>query len=227
MYEIPDQVLQDLKCVNCDQYLSYSPIRLTPDGTNICGRCINQEEDGDGITDYAYEVVVKVFLFPCRYKDNGCKEKFSIKDVPEHEQSCLYKDKFCPEKERNCAWNGKYSSLMDHYLENHPNLIIEHPCSWKPDLSKDNEANLLMKVSDYLFLVNINFVKKYNVIKHSVRFLGESKLHKMFKYYLEIRGKNGSLKRNEELSLHLTNIETNLDVLKGFDSYDNLEIILR
>lgn len=93
MIELTTTVLQRLKCVKCEEYLSYPPILMTLNGDNICGRCVFDITTDFVVLNHLFENFVEELeiLFPCRYSNIGCTVKRLICDMKIHEDKCKYR----------------------------------------------------------------------------------------------------------------------------------------
>lgn len=224
MIEIPESMLVHLKCNACSEYLSVSPITLSG-SHKICGRCTSDR--GSKIIDQVYEGFAMYFLFPCRYRNTGCVEKHSLSDMAHHESICAHKEKPCPERENNCGWVGKYTSLLTHYEEQHTDSIVQHPFAFRPDVSKDNNTSLIMKMGELLLLVNIQFSKENGIFKYEFYFIGDSKPAETFMFYWILTGTNGTFLKSGQIPFEAPSMETTIDLTNTRHYQDNLIFKLR
>lgn len=157
MSELRRDILEQLRCFECNNYLSHTPIRLREDGKSICGRCpVFPDEGGVTIHNKPFELIASTLTFPCRYEAAGCKKKVLWEQVTVHELDCEYRQICCPSLPHgSCRWVGSRSALLLHYDEKHPHLVLPHPCSPKPRIDRDCEHNLLMMAYGFLFLVQV------------------------------------------------------------------------
>lgn len=98
-FELPENLLNTLKCELCNEYLSYCPITLHADTGSVCGRCptLEAERDITPLRECNYEKLARnLLLFPCRYRPQGCQEILAMDEVPMHEDMCSFKPFFCP-----------------------------------------------------------------------------------------------------------------------------------
>ncbi|XP_066159265.1 uncharacterized protein [Euwallacea fornicatus] len=89
---VPENFLDELECVLCGGYLNSAPIFLQSNGQNVCHRCIYTNGTPPNCRrNYAYEDFAQIFLFPCSYRNRGCKERLPFgKEVWKHESQCEY-----------------------------------------------------------------------------------------------------------------------------------------
>lgn len=188
--EIPENILQKLKCEECGGYLSSSPVMLKNNGNNICGHCAPSFENDDEklIRNTVYEDVATLILFPCAYKEDGCNEKLPIGKMHDHEMGCRYQKHCCPMFPINdCAWMGKLNQLKHHYEQNHEDLMItQHPYEFVVDISRNYENYYLVVVFNLLFLLQIKCNKAAAKLWYCVRFIGDPKFAKNFTFELNI-----------------------------------------
>lgn len=94
MFQIPQHILDDLKCSVCSGYLSSKPLMIKPENDQVCGKCfmiIPSEEKEKCLRQLALESLASVFLFPCRYHRQGCKYNFPWDGERNHEETCPYR----------------------------------------------------------------------------------------------------------------------------------------
>lgn len=128
MPAVPEAVLDNLRCVNCKQWLSYGPIRLLPNGGSICGRCVYVGPK-DQYRHFAFEALACYFKFPCKYWENYCKELIPFKKVPEHEEKCDYGSGcsiFCSHPSVLCKSSRKLNLDAVVKLELIPDEVLEY-----------------------------------------------------------------------------------------------------
>lgn len=204
--ELQENILNNLKCAKCDLYLSVPPVVLLEDKSSVCGRCkLTPEEKKFAIRDKPYEEVVKILLFPCKYKNKGCDAKIKFEDMRNHEECCKHAELICPEHytDEKCHWKGVLDSLLEHFHEKHPQLIVQHPYDKRPELNKS--TNLLMVFQGLLFLIQLQWdtLGEKDILWHCVRLLGDFRLSSNFKYCLEIKDKDIIVKHDYDvISLH-------------------------
>ncbi|KAH1015994.1 uncharacterized protein LOC109537819 [Dendroctonus ponderosae] len=89
---VPDNLLEYLECVICRGYLNSSPVYIQSNGQNVCHRCIYANGNPPNCRrNDAYENFSQIFLFPCTYRNRGCKERLQFgKAVWNHESKCEY-----------------------------------------------------------------------------------------------------------------------------------------
>lgn len=143
--------LDQLRCIRCKFYLSVGPVRLVDEGYT-CGRC--REESGCIIT--IYNVVAQSFLFPCRYESSGCTQKFPYGRMEQHEIVCDKQPFFCPSL-KNCDWQGLRKNVHKHFLQEHPDDVIENNKAVRVDVVEDNSRCVLFVCGTSLYFVDLVF----------------------------------------------------------------------
>lgn len=98
MIRIPQCVLNGLQCAICASYLNTSPIMVSKNNSQICGRCFDilpQEDKQSCLRQIGLEAVADILVFPCRYHDHGCMHEVCFNST-DHEKECPYRfyDKF-------------------------------------------------------------------------------------------------------------------------------------
>lgn len=224
MIELKENVIEKLKCSECGSYLSCAPIMMKSDGNSVCGRCELPEEELPGARNKVYEEVASVVSFPCRYREEGCSKKLPWDNVKQHEEQCDFRIYECPViPNGTCSWTGTHSQLLDHYKDDHPDLVLDYPCKLSPDLTRDGEENFLMTVFGFIFLVQVKLSASAGKMWHCVRYLGNSAYTANFDYCLEIKNYDCIMMKSKRVSardgLHISrnnSIEVNLKTLKEF-----------
>ncbi|KAF5285552.1 hypothetical protein FQR65_LT13186 [Abscondita terminalis] len=85
------EIKEKLRCCVCHGYLLCSPIRMLPDGNNICGRCTPSNKDVIVYRNHSLEAVLKNAVFPCKFQNNGCSKRLNFVSDSDHETICTYK----------------------------------------------------------------------------------------------------------------------------------------
>ncbi|KAJ3645763.1 hypothetical protein Zmor_023396 [Zophobas morio] len=89
---VTEEIIQDLKCVACESYLSNGPVYIVVDGKNICHRCSHANGVPKGaIRNLAYETIARAAIFPCVYRFRGCNVRLKFgREMWGHENECPY-----------------------------------------------------------------------------------------------------------------------------------------
>ncbi|KAF5291544.1 hypothetical protein FQR65_LT01857 [Abscondita terminalis] len=125
---VPNKVLKNLKCVNCQYWLSYGPIRLLPNGGSICGRC-HYVGPRDHYRHFAFEALACYFKFPCINWENHCDDFVLFKKVPEHEKKCKFGSTcrlLCSHPSKACKSPRRLNLNATIKLEMTPDEVLEY-----------------------------------------------------------------------------------------------------
>lgn len=69
--------------------------------------------------DKNVEKYVSLYKFhPCLYLSNGCNHEFEVKDLEDHEKSCLFRPITCPSQA--CSLTFPFNGILEHYQDKHP-----------------------------------------------------------------------------------------------------------
>lgn len=142
--------LDQLRCAKCNLYLSVGPVRLIQE-SYVCGRC----KDTEGYVITIYNVVAQSFLFPCRYDIHGCTEKYSYGKMEQHEIVCDKQPVFCPSFTK-CNWKGIRRSIHEHYIQEHPDDIIENSKVIQIDLKDNSQRCALFICGESIYFVDLS-----------------------------------------------------------------------
>ncbi|XP_072397256.1 uncharacterized protein [Diabrotica undecimpunctata] len=119
---IPEKLLDFIKCVQCESYLSCEPVYIRSDGKNICHRCIHSNGvPPDCIRNLGYEILSSIIIFPCVFRNRGCPTRLKFgTDLWHHEAECSYNQMFkkkMPEMEMGVFKSNVYGELSDFELK--------------------------------------------------------------------------------------------------------------
>ncbi|KAK9877182.1 hypothetical protein WA026_016931 [Henosepilachna vigintioctopunctata] len=140
---------EDMICSSCAKYLTVPPIIYVISKGNVCGRCCNKTEKAElsnsstaGISSFhegqhqiLYEFLLKKLSLPCCYKPIGCEVALKWGQVPQHEDTCFFRNTVCPLSDINkeflsldkvCNWRGNNNDLIGHILSKHKDYYC-HP----------------------------------------------------------------------------------------------------
>ncbi|GLV33938.1 seven in absentia [Carabus blaptoides fortunei] len=189
MVDISEEVLTTLRCTECSNYLSCTPVMVNENGDSICGRCpILQISNRSLVRNKAYENLAKIVQFPCRFHNEGCLKKLPMEDIMEHEEDCEYIKWICPALPvGSCNWTGPRTEIYQHFKAKHVDLIyrtIDQPSNFKYDSNKVVDKNILTVMLGFIFLVQIRTNPSH--IWQCVRLIGSAKFASQFKYLLTI-----------------------------------------
>lgn len=183
---LPDNILDELKCTFCNEYLSCFPIHMyAEDGVVACGRCPLLQDDNP-IREVAYEKVAKAIIFPCKYKSLGCLEEFTPDNLNSHEESCNFRQYFCPLIPLGtCSWQGPMDELLQHYMNQHSSLVLNE-LEFKMMLVNRESVNYILKFDNYIFIVHVNCNLTDNKVYISLRFLGKKASAEQYAYQISL-----------------------------------------
>jgi hypothetical protein len=116
---LANHFMENTKCSKCHNYLAFFPVYSTTTRENICGRCAVPDE-ATSVRNEIYERLAKLLSFPCRYTKVGCTKKFCPKELPDHEDACVYRPVKCPTHTfTDCDAFIRFYEIPDHLKEEH------------------------------------------------------------------------------------------------------------
>ena len=137
------ELLKELECSGCKEYMA-SQIKMCENGHNICGSCRESLSNcptcsGTFINarNIALEKFVATAIFPCKNREAGCEETFSLEDKDNHLAECLFQSRVCPFRKLSgvdCNWTGTLSDITLHIFVEHDTEISEIPANFKVKL---------------------------------------------------------------------------------------------
>jgi hypothetical protein len=121
-------LLNEQKCPVCQEYTA-SPNNMCENGHNICSSCRLQVSacptcKGKFINarNVTSNKIAATAIYPCKNREAGCEETFSISDRFKHQSDYLYEGKECPFRKLsgvNCTWTGILSDIAAHVRSEH------------------------------------------------------------------------------------------------------------
>lgn len=187
MFEPNDDILEQLKCSICEDYLSCAPVLLKTDGTSICGRCPAPEDEEESTHNKPYETLAQYVIFPCQYKKNGCRVKCRFATLKTHEITCDFRQYICPVMASGtCDWLGVRTDIYQHCQQEHPDKVLEHPCVLEHDIKKNSLRTFITTAFNLIFLLHAKVCLQTRKIYHSVRIIGYYDEECILKYRLDI-----------------------------------------
>lgn len=181
---LPEEVIEQLRCSFCKQYLSCSPIRLLSDGKSVCGRCSVSNCEVQVYREIKLEVALSHVKFPCCYKDYGCQKKLLFDHSVDHETKCVYFPFLCPSLPfTTCSWKGSVAQVRDHFYASHLGFVNSIG-KFQIDISVDKE-NILMVVDDHItFLIKYKYEASTSILQYDVRYFSPYVFNENFKVQL-------------------------------------------
>jgi E3 ubiquitin-protein ligase SIAH1 len=128
-------LLNELECPVCVEYMA-SPIKMCENGHNICSSCKSRVSvcptcKGEFITarNITLEKITAIAIYPCKNREAGCAETFTVQDKTTHQTECLYQRTECPFTKLsrvNCLWSGILFEIGGHVRSEHDSETSEH-----------------------------------------------------------------------------------------------------
>jgi E3 ubiquitin-protein ligase SIAH1 len=113
------------------------PIILCVNGHNICdicraklANCPTCRKRFLSTRSVGLEKLAREIQYPCTYRQFGCMEVFAHDKLDKHQAKCLYRQLTCPaarcSPDIQCDWNGNYSEVRNHLMENHLEMCSDY-----------------------------------------------------------------------------------------------------
>lgn len=218
LYSVPDATLQKLRCCLCNDYLSQFPVLVCKEIGSVCGRC-PVLHDENPIRNRAYETIAETLSFPCRYSTLGCLELLTPKHLVEHEETCTYRQYFCPFMPSGCCpWQGPSSELLAHFQEKHNIFILEENLFEMDFTAKYSENYLLCELQN-LFVVHKKCDVNENLFWCAISYIGARKIAERYNFQLIL-----SVKGNEECSFSFPAVPIRCFTNPNIDKTNSVEI---
>lgn len=183
---IPTAMLQKLRCALCNNYLNHFPVYTCKDIGTVCGRCPFLQESNP-IHNDAYEIIAGTLTFPCIYTDQGCVELLTPHEIAEHEETCTYRQYFCPFMPSGCCpWQGPSAEILDHFLEKHKIFVLENGMFEIDFTTKYSENYILPHNYDKLFIIHKKCDIQENLFWCSVSYVGAKNIADQYVFELQL-----------------------------------------
>lgn len=208
--------MQQLKCADCQGYLSHPPIMKHPELGSVCGYCASFVKNKLYIRNTEYEAIASLMEFPC--KNKGCLQKFTFEHFDDHEENCLYREFDCPfnSNTNNCDWKGNSLDLKLHFIDAHPQFFLSTN-SFNLELTKNYEENRLFSKNDNLFLVQTKCEMSKCRFWCLIRYIGKPK-EGLFKYNLEITENNNKKENLKRFTTHEIAVQSDICIFMDCNS---------
>jgi hypothetical protein len=190
------ELLEELECPVCTEYMA-SPIKMCENGHNICGGCKERLTDCPtcrgkitNVRNLSVEKFASTALYPCKNREAGCEETFTVDDRNEHLSVCLYQIRKCPVsviKDVDCSWTGTLSDIPVHIRAEHDSEIADVPGHFNMkllDLVRGRRYIQLVLVMGEFFCLYCG--TEYQDIDFTVLHLGLKEDSQAFKYGIKI-----------------------------------------
>ncbi|KAG5872053.1 hypothetical protein JTB14_021845 [Gonioctena quinquepunctata] len=123
---IPLSLLRDLRCRQCENFVTCGPVFVVPDGTILCGRCEHLAKNIYQNT--SYEALASIFLYPCQNWEDHCPTSLRWNESLQHEEKCSFSGS-CNLfwKHPKAYWKGKREIPMgDIRLIGIPEYLLDY-----------------------------------------------------------------------------------------------------
>jgi len=128
-------LLKELECPVCLEHME-SPIRLCEMGHSICDSCGLQVSNCPSCSgtftkarNFSLERIAATAIYPCKNREAGCEETFTVNHKNSHRSVCLFQTTQCPFRvfsEVKCPWFGTLSDIVCHVRSEHGREFSEH-----------------------------------------------------------------------------------------------------
>jgi hypothetical protein len=137
------QLLEQLECPVCLEYMA-SPIKMCENGHNVCRDCKERISECPScrgkfinVRNIVLEKLAATAIYPCKNKEAGCKETFTLEERDNHLAECLFQSRECPFRKPSGVerpWTGTLSDINVHLVVEHDSETAEMPGHFKVKL---------------------------------------------------------------------------------------------
>ncbi|XP_022919586.2 uncharacterized protein [Onthophagus taurus] len=180
------EVLENLRCSTCHNFLCVLPIYSYGGEQNICGRCPIKEEFAPQRA-ILYETVIKNLEFPCQFEMRGCPEKIIPEAMEAHELICSFRPIYCPQIEK-CEFQGAVEEISTHFEDEHPDGIFKNV---EIDVVNSYERNYIFWEGNDTFVIALKCITDVDEkLFVQVKYLNNEKSAGNFNFNLQFTNKH-------------------------------------
>jgi hypothetical protein len=230
-------LLKELECPVCLEYMT-SSIKMCENGHNICDSCRSRISTcptckGEFIKgrNITLERIAAAAIYPCKNREAGCEQTFTVDEISSHESECFYQSRECPFRKLSdvdCPWTGALSIIGRHVRSDHGNETGEHSGAFEVTLNNFNTAQRYYKaIFTWGKLFYLVWETTYSTFYFSVFLVGQNNEAEDFLYDFKIckkrenisitgkcrsylEAKSEVLKPGECVTLHYRTVEKHL-----------------
>ena len=146
-------------------------------GHNMCNGCRSKVSkcpscEGEFIKgrNIALENVAAIAMYPCKYREAGCKRALKKENISYHNLACFYQSRECPFRKLsdvNCKWNGALTVIESHVRSDHADQTAEHSGAFKVRLQNFNISQRFCKA---IFTLGKLFYLAWETTHHTFYF---------------------------------------------------------
>jgi hypothetical protein len=174
-----------------------SPIKMCENGHNICGGCkerlpVCPSCRGLFITgrNIAMEKLAATAVYPCKYRQAGCEETFTVDNRDNHLAVCLFQSRECPFRKVSgvdCPWTGTLSDTVVHIYAGHNSETVAVPAHFRVQLLHFVIGNSYRKVVNYVGeMFYLTWKTEGDILIFGVLHFGSKNESNNFKYGIKI-----------------------------------------
>jgi hypothetical protein len=189
-------VLKELECPVCVEYMA-SPTKMCENGHNVCDRCRSRvsacptcKGKFTDVRNISLENIAATAIYPCKNREAGCEEAFTVRDRTTHQSECLFQSRECPFRtlsEVNCSWTGTLSDIAAHVRNQHDSETTDTDRIFKVKLVDVLKAR---RYRQAVFILGELFYMAWETgpltFKFAVFHFGPKKETEVFKYGIKI-----------------------------------------
>lgn len=170
---------------------------MCENGHNICGSCKRRLSNCPScrgmfvnVRNISLEKLAATAVYPCKNREAGCGETFTVNGKDNHLAECLFQSRGCPFRELSgggCAWTGTLSDLAVHIKDKHDSETAEVQGHFKVkllDLSRGKRYHQAVLIMGELFY--LTWELKDDTFSFGVFYFGLKKESEAFKYGIKI-----------------------------------------
>jgi hypothetical protein len=226
------KLLKELECPVCMEYMA-SPIKMCENGHNICGGCKERLSECPScrgkfvsVRNVTLENLAATAVYPCKNRETGCEETFTVDGRNKHLSVCVYQRRKCPVSIMlvvDCNWTGTLSDILVHILAEHERVIAEVPGHFNVkllDLDRGRVyTQLVLVLGEFFWLV---WGSGLNEFGFTVWHVGLNEASETFKYGIKMGNSEeyiaGARKCRSYLDVDLTRLQPRKSVATNYDT---------
>jgi hypothetical protein len=134
---------------------------------STCPSCRGGFIKGRNIT---LERVADKAIYPCKYREDGCKKVLKKENISYHKLACFYQSRDCPFRKLcdvNCSWIGALTAIETHVKSVHVNQTVEHSGPFEVELQNFSTTRRFCKA---IFTLGKLFYLVWETTQHTFHF---------------------------------------------------------
>ena len=187
---------------------------MSENGHNVCNSCrlrVSACPTCTGkftnVRNITLEKNAATAIYPCKNREAGCEETFTVDDRNKHQFVCLYESKECPFRKLSdvdCNWTGTVADIAAHVSSDHSSEVIQDVRLFKRnllDISRETRYRQAVLILGELFY--LTWETGSDAFSFAVFHFGRNNEVKDIKYRIKIGNSEENVSMTRQCHSHL------------------------